>query len=326
VTVPAGTGDTVSAVIPVRNEAAHLAATVRSVLTQEYPGRLEVLLAVAPSDDGTEELAEKLAADDDRVRVVANPAGTTPAGLNAAIAASSGDVVVRVDGHAQLPPGYVTRAVELLAETGADNVGGIQRAVGATPFEKAVAAAMTSRFGVGDAKFHYGGDPGPTDTVYLGVFRRSALERIGGFDEDLIRNQDYELNWRIRSSGGVVWFSPELWVSYRPRSSLVALARQYHEYGRWKRYVLRRHPGSLRWRHLVPPAAVLANAGAIVVGAVGPRWALAVPAVYGAAVIVASIGAGRRLEPRSTLWLPVVFPTMHHAWGAGFLRGGAGRS
>lgn len=311
----------VSVVIPIRNEASHLAATVKAVLDQDYPGTLDVVLAVAASSDGTAELAAALATGDDRVRVIPNPVGTTPAGLNTAIAASTGDVVVRVDGHAELSARYIARAVELLGETGADNVGGIQRAVGTTTFEKAVAAAMTSRFGVGDAKFHYGGEPGPTDTVYLGVFRRSALERVGGFDDDLVRNQDYELNWRIRSSGGVVWFSPELWVTYRPRSSLASLARQYFEYGQWKRYVLRRHPRSLRWRHVVPPLAVGANASSAVLGILGLRWVLVVPAVYAAAVIGASTIAGRGIGYQSAKWLPAVFATMHHAWGTGFLRG-----
>ena len=138
---------------------------------------------MAPSTDGTEAVAAELAAEHDDVTVVANPAGTTPAGLNAAIRATTGDVVVRVDGHAELSPGYIRRAVETLRRTGAANVGGIQRAVGTTPFEQAVADAMSSPFGTGDATFHYGGDEGPTDTVYLGVFDRAAIEAVGLFDE-----------------------------------------------------------------------------------------------------------------------------------------------
>jgi succinoglycan biosynthesis protein ExoA len=228
---------------------------------------------------------------------------------------------VRVDGHAELSGDYVRRAVELLEETGADNVGGIQRAVGETPFQQAVAAAMTSRFGVGDAKFHYGGEPGPTDTVYLGVFRRAALERVGGFDETLIRNQDYELNVRLRATGGVVWFSPELSVTYRPRSTLGGLARQYYEYGQWKREVLRRHPDSLRWRQVVPPAVVVVNVGALALALAGRRRALIAPLAYAVAAGAASMVAARDLEPRATRLLPLAFGAMHHAWGAGFLRG-----
>ena len=308
-----------SVVIPLRDSAATLPACLDAVLAQDYPGALDVVLAVGPSQDDTQQIAEAAAASDARVSVVANPSGRTPAALNAAIAASHGEIVARVDGHAVLPPGYLRQAVETLQETDADNVGGIQEAVGESTFERAVAAAMTSKFGVGNAAFHYGGDPGPTDTVYLGVFRRSALARVGGFDETLVRNQDYELNWRIRDTGGVVWFDPRLRVRYRPRSSLRALGRQYFEYGHWKREVLRRHPRSTRVRQLVAPAAVVANAAGVVLGvAHSPRW-LAVPGVYAAAALGASVVAGRSEGPGVTARLPAVFAVMHHAWGAGFL-------
>jgi glycosyltransferase involved in cell wall biosynthesis len=304
----------VSVVMPVRDDAEGLPGAVAAVLAQAYPGRVEVVLGVAPSRDGTEAAAARLAAGDARVRVVDNPSGSTSAGLNRAIEASTGEVVARVDAHAELEPGYLRRAVEVLRATGADNVGGVQQAVGRTPFERAVATAMTSRLGVGNARFHYGGAPGPTDTVYLGVFRRAALERVGGFDETLVRNQDYELNWRLRATGGTVWFDPELRVRYRPRGSLRALARQYHEYGRWKREVLRRHPRSLRWRQLAPPLALLVNAAglALGLGSRRTRLALAAPGLYAAA-----LAATAPRDPR----LPLVYATMHLAWGAGFLRG-----
>jgi glycosyltransferase involved in cell wall biosynthesis len=309
----------VSVVIPLRNSAKDLPRCLDAVLAQDYPGALDVVMAVGPSEDDTLAVAQAAAAADPRVRVVDNPSGRTPSALNAAIAASSGEVVARVDGHAVLPPGYLRTAVEALRDSGADNVGGIQAAQGETPFERAVAAAMTSRFGVGNAAFHFGGQAGPTDTVYLGVFRRSALDRVGGFDESLIRNQDYELNWRIRDTGGVVWFEPGLRVRYRPRSSLRGLGRQYFEYGQWKREVLRRHPRSVRARQLVPPVAVVANAVGLVVGMTVRREALAVPAVYAASTIAAAVVAGRGQPPGVAARLPAVFATMHHAWGIGFL-------
>ena len=308
----------VAIVMPVRNEAPDLRRAVAAVRSQDYPGSVKLCLAVAPSTDGTEAVAAGLAAEHADVRVVANPAGTTPAGLNAAIRATSGDVVVRVDGHAELSPGYIRRAVETMRRTGAVNVGGIQRAVGVTPFERAVAAAMTSRFGTGDAVFHYGGEGGQTDTVYLGVFDRSAVEAVGGFDETLDRNQDYELNIRLREAGGTVWFDPALWVRYRPRGSLGALARQYFDYGRWKREVVRRHPRSLRWRQAAPPALVAAIAGSLAV-AVFRRAVLAVPAAYLGSVIAAAIATGR--STRETGRLVLIFPTMHLSWGVGFLAG-----
>lgn len=302
--------------MPVRDEAEHLSDAVAAVVGQDYPGRLEVCLAVGPSSDATEAVATELAAEDQRVSAVSNPAGVTPAGLNTAIAGTGGQIVVRVDGHSELSPGYIRRAVETLSRTGAVNVGGIQRAVGRTPFEEAVARAMTSPFGVGNAKFHYGGAEGPTDTVYLGVFRRDALDEVGGFDESLVRNQDYELNWRLREAGGVVWFDPELWVSYRPRGSVRALARQYYGYGWWKAEVVRRHPQSLRWRQVVAPATVLA----VVVGLlVAPRsrWGLLAPAVYGAGVAVASVTTGRSWSRSARL--AMIFPSMHLPWGVGYL-------
>lgn len=308
----------VSVVMTVRNEAAHLAETLHAVLTQDYPGRLDVTVAVGPSGDGTGDVLRGLA-DDDRVTVVDNPAGITPTGLNAAIAASTGVVVVRVDGRAVIPPGYVRRAVELLDETGADNVGGIMGAEGETPFEQAVAAAMSSRFGTGDARFHYGGEPGPVDTVFLGAFRRSALDRVGGYDETLVRTQDSELNHRIRISGGTVWFSPELRVRYRPRGSLRALASQYFQYGRWRRVVARRHPDSLRWRQLVAPATVVGCAAGTAVGLSGRRWGWLAPGAYAAGVLVASAVTGRTLPTSVRVRLPAAFAAMHLPWGAGFL-------
>ena len=178
----------VAVVVPVRNAEATLVDAVASVLAQELDGTLEVCIAVGPSDDRTREVADGLADADRRVSVVNNPAGVTPAGLNAAIRATSAPVVARMDGHAVLPAGYLARAVALLDRTGAVNVGGVQEPWGQTPFEEAVGRAMVSRFGSGDARFHHGGPAGAVDTVYLGVFRRTALEAVGLFDEALVRN------------------------------------------------------------------------------------------------------------------------------------------
>jgi len=309
----------ISVVMPLRNGARDLGRSVGAVLSQDYPGHLELVIAVGPSDDDSEALARHLADADDRITVVDNPAGTTPSALNVAIAASGGAVVARVDSHAVLPAGYLRRAVHTLRVTAADNVGGIQHACGQTPFEQAVAAAMTSRFGVSNANFHYGGQPGPTDTVYLGVFRRAALERVGGFDERWRRNQDYELNWRIRDSGGVVWFDPQLVVDYRPRSSLAPLARQYRDYGRYKRAVLRQHPRSLRARQLAAPAALIANATGLLLATTGRRRFLLVPGAYLVTAVAAAALAGHDRQQMARL--PLIFATMHHAWGWGFLVG-----
>jgi len=147
---------------------------------------------------------------------------------------------------------------------------------------------MTSRFGVGDARFHYGGEPGEVDTVYLGVFDATALEHVGGFDESLVRNQDYELNWRLRESGRQVWFDPTLVVRYRPRGSLRSLASQYFQYGQWKREVLRRHPRSLKARQAVAPLTLVGVSAGFVGAALGQTWMLAAPAIYATAVVAAA--------------------------------------
>jgi succinoglycan biosynthesis protein ExoA len=309
----------VAVVMVVRNEARLLRETLASVLSQNYPGPLEVVIAVGPSSDGTELVAAELAREDSRVTLVTNPSGWTPAGLNAAVAATSAPIVARADGHALLPDGYLRRAVEVLQQTGAVNVGGVMAAEGTTPFERTVAAAMSSPFGVGGGRFHYGGEPGPADSVYLGVFRREALVAARGYDERFARAQDWELNHRLRGAGGLVWFAPDLRVSYRPRHSLQALARQYYNYGRWRRVVMRRHRNSVRWTYLVPPITVTGLIAGIALAIAGRRAGLLAPAAYAAANIAASAVVGRRLPAKEAVQLPVVFATMHLTWGWGFL-------
>lgn len=314
----------VSVVIPARNSGTTLARAVRSALGQEVPGQLEVVIAVAPSDDDTGEVAVMLAAADDRVRVVDNPVGTTPAALNNAIGASTGDVIARLDGHAELTDGYLARAVELLRETGAANVGGVQLPVAEGGFAAAVAAAMRSPFGSGGARYRLGGDPEPTDTVYLGVFHRDALQVVGGYDERLLRNQDYELNHRIRDAGGIVYFHPDLVVRYRPRGDARSLARQYFAYGAWKRRVLRMHPRSAKARQLIPPAFVLGLVGtAAMAAAGGPRWPLI--GVAGSYLTTSTVAAATSTnEPRLVPATVTAFAVMHTAWGLGFLVGRTG--
>ena len=255
--------------MPVRNEERHLAEAVRHILEQDYPGELELVLAVGPSRDRTLAIAGQLAAGHPHVTVVPNPTGKIPAGVNAAIKAARFGVITRVDGHAMLPPGYLRIAVGTLLRTGAADVGGVMAAEGVSRFEQAVAWAMTSKAGVGGASFHTGGEPGPVDSVYLGVYRRDAIEKAGGYDEEYLRAEDWELNHRIRLSGGVVWFEPERRVTYRPRSTPRALGAQYFHYGRWRRVVARQHAGTINLRYLAPPAAVSVIAAGSVAGVAG---------------------------------------------------------
>jgi len=332
------TGTPVSVIMPVRNEERHLAESVRHVLAQDYPGDIEVVLAVGPSGDATADVARCLAAADSRVTVVDNPTGRIAAGNNVAIKASRFPVVARVDGHALIPPGYLRLAVQSLADTGADDVGGIMAAEGVTPFERAVSWAMTSPAGVGRAAFHTGGSVGPADTVYLGVYRRAALERVGGYDEAYLRAEDWEMNHRIRAAGGLIWFHPGLRVAYRPRGSVRALAVQYFNYGRWRRVVCREHPGTASLRYLAPPLAVLAMTLGLAAGTAGLAVAVAapasagrapalawlmmgfvVPAAYLAGVLGVTGVAARRLPGRVLGRLPAALVTMHVCWGAGFL-------
>ncbi len=309
----------VSVVMPVLDEELHLRAAVRQALAQDYPGKLEVVLALGPSRDRTAEIADRLAASDARVRLVANPTGRTPAGLNAAVAAARYDIIVRLDGHALVSPDYVRVAVEVLAATGAANVGGIMAAEGNDAFSAAVARAMRSPLGVGSAAFHVGGRAGPADSVYLGVFRRSVLAELGGYDERFERAQDWELNYRIRRSGGLVYFTPELAVTYRPRSNLRALGRQYFHYGRWRRGIVRRYPETATVRYLAPPVTLVAVAGGLLLAATGRRLGLLAPVGYAGGVLVGSAWTGRGLPLRGRLALPGIYLTMHGCWAVGFL-------
>ncbi|MGW2630041.1 glycosyltransferase family 2 protein [Streptomyces chattanoogensis] len=309
----------VSVIMPVLNEERHLRNSVRHILEQEYAGEMEVVIALGPSTDRTDEIAAELVKEDARVHTVPNPTGRTPAALNAAIKASRHPIVVRVDGHGMLSPGYITTAVRLLEETGAQNVGGIMHAEGENAWEDAVAAAMTSKIGVGNAAFHTGGEAGPAETVFLGVFRREALEQQGGYNEEFIRAQDWELNFRIREAGGQIWFSPELKVRYRPRPNLKALAKQYKDYGKWRHVVARYHAGSINLRYLAPPTAVCAIAAGLVVGAAVTPWGLIVPAGYLAAITAGSLPAGKGLSLKARAQIPLALATMHMSWGYGFL-------
>lgn len=307
----------ISVILPVLNEESHLEGAVLSVLSQDYRGPLEIILALGPSHDRTNEIASKLASHDNRVKLIDSPTGKTAAGLNLALAASKSPVVVRVDGHAQIPKNYISLIVEILNKTGAVNVGGVMAAVGTTAFERAVAGAMRSPLGVGASRFHTGGEAGEVDTVYLGAFRREALVAIGGFDERFTRAQDWELNFRLRENGGVIYFDPRLHVTYRPRSSVGALAKQYFEYGRWRRVVSRRHSGTINYRYLAPPFALLGFSASLVLG-IALSSIFFIPAlVYLLFVVLASLKISTSIG--EYLLLLLVIPTMHFAWGAGFI-------
>jgi GT2 family glycosyltransferase len=319
--------------MPVRNEERHLAEAVRHVLGQDYPGEFELVLAVGPSGDRTEQIARDLAAAQPRLTVVPNPTGKIPAALNAAVGAARHAVIARMDGHALMPPGYLATAVAALTETGAADVGGVMAAVGVTTFQQAVAWAMTSKAGVGSAAFHTGGGAGPADSVYLGIYHREAIERVGGWDEGMLRAEDWDLNYRIRAGGGRIWFTPDLRVTYRPRASVRTLVAQYFHYGRWRRVIVREHPETASFRYLAPPAAAALVTAGLLAGLIGlgalaasgpaaAQWlivGLAIPVIYLAGVTAVAAALARGVPATVRARIPLVLAAMHMAWGTGFL-------
>ncbi|CAN2215898.1 WcaA Glycosyltransferases involved in cell wall biogenesis [Candidatus Nanopelagicaceae bacterium] len=307
----------VSVILPVLNEEPHLEESVAAILAQDYLGIFEVILALGPSRDRTDEIARALAASDNRVKLVVNPTGKTAAGLNLAIATSISPIIVRVDGHAKIPSNYLSLAVEILRKTGAVNVGGVMAAAGVTNFEIAVARAMRSPLGVGASRFHTGGSAGEVDTVYLGAFRREAINAIGGFDERYTRAQDWELNHRLRKNGGKIYFDPRLQVTYRPRPNLRKLAKQYFQYGRWRRVVSRSHSGTINLRYLAPPFTLIGIVTSLITGLlINPMFYLPA-AIYGFFLLISSVLIAKSV--REFISLLAIIPTMHFAWGAGFI-------
>jgi succinoglycan biosynthesis protein ExoA len=321
----ASTFPPVSVFMAVRDEGRHLRASVSRIFAQDYPGDLEVILAVAPSRDDTWAVATALAEIEPRLRVVSNPAGTTPHGLNTAMASARYDHLVRADGHALLPPGYLRDVVALLETTNAANVGGRMQPLGEGPVSQAIALTMSSRVGIGGAAFHVGGPPGPQPTVYLGAFRRDAVVAVGGYDEYFLRAQDWELNHRLRKAGHTVWFDPSIGVGYRPRTRWRDFARQQFRTGGWRRRVIERHGSTASARYLAPPIAVLAVLLGLVAGLPAPLlwdWMVAglmVPAAYLLAIVVLGLAEARR-QPWRVRWrVPIALALMHMAWGSGFL-------
>lgn len=332
---PAGAG--VTFVMPVLNEREYLERAVQTVLAQEFDGPAEIVLALGPSTDGTNELAARLAAADDRIRLVENPDADIPIGLNRAIAAGTHPTIVRVDAHSELAPGYTAQALETLSRVRAANVGGVMRAEGRTPFQRAVAFAYNSPIGLGGGAYHGGGAAGEAESAYLGVMRRDVVAEVGGFDESIRRGEDWELNLRIRRAGYRVWFDPELSVTYWPRESWARLVRQFRATGTWRGELVRRYGRRNSVRFFAPPALVLTAAGAALVAVLQATGVLTgaasriasavyVPlAAYGLLLVGVALApaSGRRARRgwRERLWTLVVIPSMHLAWGAGFLVG-----
>lgn len=308
----------VSVVIPCRDAADTIEKALDSVLSQDYEGPLEVIVANA-SDNHTC-CGESLQRSYPSVKFISNPEKLRVPGFNAGAQAATGSIIARCDAHACLPPEYLRRAVETIARTGAANVGGRQQPVGTTFFERAVAMAMTSPIGAGGARYRLGGPEGPCDTVYLGVFRREALDAAKGYNPSLHGNEDFELNYRLRQQGLTVWFDPRLAVQYRPRGTLSTLARQYFNYGRMKSAMLLQHPRSVQARQVAAPLLVLGMAACLVLAWAGAPWmaAAVLPLAYLLVLTAGATVAGIRHCSYAALMLPLVFAAMHLSWGLGF--------
>ena len=318
--------ETVSIIMPVRNEARHIIQCLEAVLGQDFPAdSMEVIIADGLSDDGTLEKLEEFARRDRRVRVIANRGRIVSTGLNAAIKVARGDIIVRLDAHTEYAEDYVRQCVKTLRESGAQNVGGAWRATGRTYFQKAIALAFQSPFSSGGAGSHDVDYEGEVDSVYLGCWRKSTLEKLGGFDEELVRNQDDELNLRLIRMGGRIWQSPFIKSSYYPRGSLIALFRQYAQYGYWKVRVIQKHKLPASVRHLVP-GSFLFTIGVLGILSLFSYLArvslVGLVVLYGAATMAASFMTCRRIATLACLpVMPIVFMMYHWGYGYGFLRG-----
>lgn len=314
----------VSVIMPVRNEGDFIERSLGAVLSQDYPhDRLEVIVADGGSEDATREIVARMAEAHPDIRVLSidNPRRIVPTALNLGLATARGEIIVRVDGHTIIAPDYVRQCVALLRESGADNVGGRMEAVSESRFGQAVSLATSTPFGVGGARFHYSAREEWVDTVYMGAWPRHVFERIGTFDEEQVRNQDDELNYRLLEKGGRILLSPRIRSRYYPRTTLRSLWRQYYQYGYWKVRVAQKHPTEIRYRQLVPSLFVVALSTAVLLSplSAAARWcAMLVAGCYLAANLAASLlasrGADRRLLPRIAL----AFATIHVAYGLGF--------
>lgn len=317
------TAPTITVVIPMRNEASHITACLESVLASTLPPGMtfELLVFDGESTDASPALVQQLALRDSRVRLLPNPDRLQAAAFNRGLAEARGEYLVRLDAHSLYAADYLAESVRLLQTTGAANVGGLQRATGDGWLGRAIAAAVSSRFAAGDAKYRHATEPAWTDTVYLGAWRTDTVRELGGMHADWAVNEDYEMNVRLRARGGKVYLSPTLQSTYFVRDSLAKLIRQYTRYGFWKVRTLLLHPGSLRWRQGVAPAFVVS----LLLTPLLVHWfgwiGASHLALYAAANLSASLLVARQHGWSLLPLFPLIFFAIHCSWGSGFLAG-----
>ena len=315
---------TVTVIVPMRNEEAYIAKCLSSLIEQDYPkDSMEVLVVDGLSDDRSREIVEEFGEKYPFIRLLDNLRRIVPTAMNIGIKESEAEVIIRVDGHCRLAPDYISQCVRYLEETGAACVGGPIESVGQTPMTQAISLAMSSPFGVGDAYFRCGTQKERyVDTLAFGAYKREVFDQIGLFDEELVRNQDYELNYRLRQADGNILLTPAIKSYYYTRSSLRNLWIQYFWYGFWKVRMLKKHPRSVRVRQLVPPLFVLALllSGALSAFSSLAVWVFAlVVASYLSLSLIFSFSIAARKGWRYLPILPVIFACLHLSWGLGFL-------
>lgn len=311
----------VTIAMPCLNEERFIETCIRSVLAQDYPGdRLEVLIADGRSTDRTREILARLSAEDPRIRMIDNPAKIQAAGMNAMLREARGEIIVRMDVHCEYAADYVRKCVEVLEKTGADNVGGAQRARATTLFQRALCAALDSPLGVGGAKYRSPDNEGFVDTVFLGAFRRRVFEQIGLYDPHAVTNEDAELNQRIIDAGGKVYLSREIVVHYHPRESFRALARQYFKYGRGRARTLLKHKKLLSLRPAIPFLMVSGATTLLLTSAIQPFTPLAF-AAYALATGAEAVRIGARAGVTTIPIVWAIFPVLHVSHGVGFAVG-----
>jgi GT2 family glycosyltransferase len=305
------------------NEAVYIERCLDSLIEGDYPkDRYEILVVDGGSEDGSEALVCRYAETHPQVVLVFNPKRVIPAALNIGIERTQGEVIFFVIAHSVLEPNYLSKSVETLEAMGADCVGGTIETVGRSFVGKAIALAVSHPFGVGNSRFRYSKKAQYVDTVAYGAYRREVFERIGGFDEELDTNEDYEFNYRLRESGGKIFLNPEIRPRYYSRNTFLGLMKQYFRYGLKKIAVVRKHPKAFQFRYRIPPLFILALLIAGVLGFFHPVFHyLFVAAIgsYGVAVFSTSLRLFFRSRKRHALLLPVVFVLLHFSFGLGFL-------